>query len=280
MNTSELSSPIFTIEQDMMDIDFINDFHSTLILPTITAPSIVKLLIDNTFSNLKLDGIGYSFTDTLGGKILLKDILQKHKDDLVEESSTTLTFHRVGSYYVVQGSEKVLRIFAENGIFSTESDLGIVDLSSEISSTPEFTTLPINDLVENTLNLLIEEPNLKTLENSEYPALSLYRYILSDIAFHQDYFAYKSIDGLRENISKSNINADDEQINRAVNKTKNDWTELFSYPICTIYDDAVVIEESFIHDTVEEFLKFFPEITIMDEPYVNILKELGLYEEF
>lgn len=279
MNNSELSTPTFVIEQDIMDIDFINDFHSTLILPTITAPSIVKLLIDNTFANLTLDNIGYSFTDESYGKVLLRDIIREHKDALVQESSTVLTFHRVGSYYVVQGSEKVIQIFAGNGIFS-EVETGTIDFSLETLPAPEFTTSLINDLVENTLNLIIEEHDLVALGKSEYPALSLYLNILSDIAFQQDYFAYKSIDGLRESISNSSVEASDEQINLAVDSTKNEWTELFFHPIRKIYEEEVAVEESFIHGTMEEFIKFFPEIVIMDEPYVNVLKELGLYEEF
>lgn len=276
MENPTVPLPVFTIEEDIMDIDFINDFHSTFTLLTLTAPSIVKLLIDNAFSHFKLDNIGYEFADAVEGKVLLKDIIRKHKDELIEESSTLLTFHRVGSHYVVQGSEKILQTFYLNGVFSTDVDLKIVDNSS----TPDYTTLPINDLVENTLNLLIEEPNLKALENSEYPAWDLYRYILSDIASYQEYFAYKAIDGLRENIATSNIESTDEQINLAVDKTKNDWTKLFPRPILGIYDDAVAIEESFIHGTREQFLKFFPEIFITDEAYVNILIELGFYEEF
>lgn len=289
MNTT--NQRIFAVKLEDFDLEIINDFHLDLALTSILAPSIAKTLIDASFDSLSLGKFGYESTSNESAKLTLREIVQRDRTALLEEASAGISFHRQGDYYVACGNEELLDAMSVYYFVEEVAPEDILQNIGTISNPlPEatFMTDPIHWEVTFAFDKLFSKENPNTTSDSAHAELlddsviNLYHSLINNIAFLQEYFAHKMIDGVGNKIySLTTISDEDKnKIPFAVEKAKEYWKSLVDKPVKNIQDYISPIEYSIFDATLEDFIEFLPDAYFTDEIYVNIYQELGLYEEF
>lgn len=281
MNSNNSPKTISIKPVDESIIETIQIFHFDFTVMAYLEKLFLELLVDTVFEHLTLtDGIYDHRKLEALKEPTVNNIIKENKDFLIDGSANELTIIHDGTKWAIEGKPEILDFCINHGLieeihrspkFSPRGDSVITKIHFE----------PIHKRLEEALTGLVESP-LGDCTDATSDTAQLYRLLSNSIPNGRTYFVNKAVNGvesdLRKNTSITKNGA--EKLERVIQSNRERWISAFGKPKRLWFDDESFKKGTMFHETLGEFVNFFPDVELMDDVYADIYYDLGLLEEF
>lgn len=281
MNSNNSPKTISIEPVDESIIETIKDFHFDFTVIAYLEKFFIELLVDAVFEHLTLtDGI-YDHSKLKALKEpTVNNVIKENINFLIDGSANNLTIRHNGSQYTITGNHKILDLYMSNGLIEATSENQEI-ISQNQSEIVEITFNPTRERLTKAFTGLAESP-LSDWKDATSDTAQLYSLLSDSIPHGRTYFVNKAVNGvesdLRKNTSITKNGA--EKLERVIQSNRERWISAFGKPKRLWFDDESFKKGTMFHETLGEFVNFFPDVELMDDVYADIYYDLGLLEEF
>lgn len=281
MNSNNSPKTISIEPVDESIIEIIKDFHFDFTIMTFLEKLFIELLVDTVFEPLTLTDGMYDYRKLEVSKDLtINNVIKANMTALIDGSANNLTIRHNGSQYTITGNHKILDLYMSNGLIEATSENQEI-ISQNQSEIVEITFNPTRERLTKAFTGLAESP-LGDWKDATSDTAQLYSLLSDSIPHGRTYFVNKAVNGvesdLRKNTSITKNGA--EKLERVIQSNRERWISAFGKPKRLWFDDESFKKGTMFHETLAEFVQFFPDVELMDDVYSDIYYDLGILEEF